>query len=421
MGEGWMIPRFGEEEYVNVNRAMRDGKLSEYWKNPLGGPWVQEFERRFAEYHKMPYAVACSNGTSALHIALEAYLCDHRNTATAQPWSAAGLLELAKLPEEQREEIKDAAAWVMRSSEREKICVSPYSFIASASCALMAGAEPFFTDIDSETWTIPDRHSHGAGIPKDIRIIIPVHLLGHPCDIRHIKQSDTWDYIVEDTAQALGSRVDGELCGTLGDISTYSFQYTKTITTMGEGGIVLTRDPVLYDRCLKIRSHGSQYADTPYQTYNYRMIEPQAAFGCAQMNRLNGFLSIQRRNAEYIISHLPKGLKPPEVLGNVQHSWFLIGCVFDEQEAGMSREQFIERCTQEGVSKGQPGANIGAGYSKPLYRFPLLKPYAPTKPLEHVENIVKKSVFLDIHRWDTLESVKEKIEKMTKILEASEK
>lgn len=395
------VDRWGEAEKNNVLTTMNTGSLSDFYRNPRGGPWIQAFERKLADYHKMPYAVAVSNGTTALQLAIEAVMSRMGRTNHHQSWG--------------NPETGLPLKYV--NNRWRYVVTTPYSFIATASSILMAGCEPHFIDVDKDSYTIPSKEDTGAGIPREAKVILPVHLLGHAADIDKIKQAGTWDYIIEDNAQGIGAEYKGDLCGTLGDISTFSFQFTKTICTAGEGGAILTRDLDLYERLLLLRSHGSQYKDYPGLTYNARMTEIQAAFGCAQIDRLDGFIRIQRSNAEYILNHLPNGLCRPKIAGNVKHSFFLIPAIYDREAAGMSRDEFLQRVTEAGVNKKMPGASIGAGYDKPLYEKPLLKPYRPEGGCPNTEDIMQKSIWLDLHRWDTLESVKEKIEKITAVLE----
>ncbi|MBI4128389.1 MAG: DegT/DnrJ/EryC1/StrS family aminotransferase [Parcubacteria group bacterium] len=386
-----MIPRFDEQEEKNVQEVLRSGKLSEYFKNQFGGPWTQLLEEKLRSYHGVQHALVVSNGTSALQIALQACL----NRLYQKP----------------------------RNEGSKNIVVTPYSFIASASVPLMVRVAdgyspvPHFVDIDAESYTIPPSDPKLATpAPYGAKVIIPVNLLGHPADYEQIYRPDD-GFIIEDHAQSIGAKYRGRMCGSLGDISSISFQFTKVITTFGEGGAVLTNDEDLYQRCLSIRSHGSQYLDSPYNTYNFRLSEVHAAFGCAQMDKLNYFLSIQKRNAEYIVEHLPRGLKPPAVKPWAEPSWFLVACKWGEKDGGMTREKFVEKCTEAGVNMNQPGAVVSTGYSNPLYEKPLLKPFKPVGGLRNVEQACRESLWLDLHRWRELESVKEDLEKMNKILE----
>lgn len=395
------IPRWGQAERENVLTAMNTGSLSDFYRNPLGGAWIQAFEKKLADYHKMPYAVAVSNGTTALQLAIEAVMSRMGRIQHHQSWG--------------NPETGLPLKYV--NNRWRYVVTTPYSFIATASSILMAGCEPYFIDVDRDSYTIPSKEDTGAGIPREARVILPVHLLGHPADIDRIRQAGTWDYIIEDNAQGIGASYKGELCGTLGDISTCSFQFTKTITTGGEGGAILTRDLDLYEKLLSLRSHGSQYKDDSDLTYNARMTEPQAAFGCAQLDRLDTFIKIQRANAEYIFNHLPNGLCRPKIADNVKHSFFLIPLIYDREAAGMSRDEFLQRVTEAGVNKKMPGASIGTGYDKPLYMKPLLQKYKPERGCPNTEAIMQKSIWLDIHRWKELEAVKEDLEKITAILE----
>ena len=379
--------RFGKKEREYKATVDKTGEYSMYFKNPLGGPWVQRVEEELAKYHNMKYAVACSNGTTALQLALECVL------------------------------IEKYGADYRKNAFHPKICTTPYSFIATASAILEAGAEPVFIDVDPVTGTIPADRYRGRDIPRDCRIILPVHLLGVPADMRSISESQSWDYIIEDNAQGIGATNNGRLCGTFGDLSTYSFQYTKTITTDGEGGAVLTDNTAFHEMLLQLRSHGSQYKDSPFLTHNFRMTETQAAFGVAQLNKLGRFLNTQSVNARWIRSHLPSGLEAPVIKEWHQPSYFLIPLIFNERDAGMSRGEFIYRCMKKGVDQGVPGASVGLGYQTPLYDKPLLKPYKPAEPLLNVESLMQSAVWLDLHRWRTLDEVKREMEIIKEILE----
>ena len=368
-----MMYRFDEEEVKEVLEVLKSGELSPYFKNPKGGKKVQALERAFAEYHGVEHAVAVNSGTAALHTAL----------------LALGI------------------------GPGDKVITTPYTFIASATSILMCGAEPIFVDIDPRTYNLdPDK------IPDDIdyKAIMPVHTLGHPCDMQKIMKIayEKGAYVIEDNAQSLGARYKGRLTGTFGDISCSSGQFTKTITFGGEGGIILTNDEKLAEKCRQIRSHGSQYQDSPFLTYNFRLSELHAAFGLAQFRKLEKFIDIQTRNAKYIIEHLPKGITPPYVAPDVKHTFYLIGCKYDENITGISRTEFLKRVTEKGINKNLPGAVISEGYRTLVYQKPVLNKYARYCP--NAEKLLKVSLWFDIHRWRDLEDVKKDMEIINEVL-----
>lgn len=371
------LNRFDEAEELAVIGVLRSGQLSSFYRDFKGGQQVQAFEEEFAYYHGVPYgnAISVSSGTTALHTALLA--CGINNPS-------------------------------------QRVVTTPLSFVASASAIRMAGAYPYFADVDERTYNL----SFGWNRSKVVSAMVAVHLLGMPCDMDSFLLSmvDTTGYIVEDCAQALGARYDGKLVGTLGDISCFSFQETKTISTGGEGGMIITSNNELADKCRMIRNHGEKYALGAELGYNYRMTEIQAAIGRVQLRKLDHFNSVQVHNARYIMQHLPKGITPPytnEKLGSV---FFLIGCLYDEKVTGMPRQLFIDECVKRGVSQLRPGRNIGSGYNQLIYDLPYFYPDRPVEKCKVAESLLPRFLWLDLHRWRELEEVKADLDTMKEIL-----
>ena len=227
------------------------------------GPYIQNFEKQFAEVVGAKYAVAVSNGTAALHIAC----------------LAAGI------------------------GAGDEVITSPITFAASANCALYCGAKPVFADIDAETYQISPE-SIEQNITSKTKAIIPVHFAGISCDMDKIlaiaKQHNL--IVIEDAAHALGTAYKEKPIGGISDMTEFSFHPVKTITT-GEGGIVTTNNEALYKKLLLYRTHGitrdatqmkhtdqgNWYYEMLTLGYNYRITDLQCALGISQLKKLEMF------------------------------------------------------------------------------------------------------------------------------------
>ena len=228
------------------------------------GPKIAEFEKMVADYVGAKYAVAISNGTSALHAACFA--------AGIQPG--------------------------------DEVITTPLTFAASSNCVLYCGGTPVFADVDPKTYNI-DPEDIRRKITDKTKAIIAVHLAGQPCDMDEIhkiaKEHDL--LVIEDGAHALGSVYKGKKVGTLSDMTTFSFHPVKPITT-GEGGMIVTDNEEFYQKMMLFRSHGITRDENLmtrndgswfYQQldlgYNYRITDIQCALGCSQMKKLDRFLA----------------------------------------------------------------------------------------------------------------------------------
>ena len=254
------------EEEEAVLRVLRSGILAH-------GPEVEEFEREFAEYIGVDYAVAVANGTAALDLVLKAY----------------------------------------RIGPGDEVITTPFTFIATANAVLFQGAHPVFADIDPETYNLdPDRVLEL--VTSRTRAIIAVHLYGHPAEMKALREiaEDHHLILIEDAAQAHGAAYHGRRVGGLGDAAAFSFYPTKNMTT-GEGGMVTTNDPQVARRIRLLRDHGQErkYLHTMLG-YNLRMTSIAAALGRIQLRRLGEMNAARRRNAE-AMTRVLRGtcLKPP--------------------------------------------------------------------------------------------------------------
>lgn len=236
-------PDLGDREFNYLVDAYLSG-----WVSSIG-PYIQEFETAFSSFVGSHHGVACSNGTSALHLALLA----------------------------------------LNIGPGDEVILPDLTFAATINSVLHAGATPVIVDVDLESWTI-DCNEIEKAITSKTRAIIPVHLYGQPCDMDGLKLlCEKYSlFMIEDCAEAHGARYQGKLVGSFGDVSCFSFFANKIITT-GEGGMCLTNDPQLAERIRKLRDHGMSRTKKYFHDvvgFNYRMTNLQAAIGCAQVARL---------------------------------------------------------------------------------------------------------------------------------------
>ena len=235
------------------------------------GPKIAEFERKVADYTGAKYAVAIANGTAALH----------------------------------------AACYAAGIGEGDEVITTPITFAASSNCVLYCGGTPVFADINPETYNISPEDIERKITPKT-KAIIAVHFTGQPCEMEqiHVIAHKYNLIVIEDGAHALGAEYQGKRVGTLSDMTTFSFHPVKHITT-GEGGMILTDNPELYQRLKLFRTHGITREeelltknDGPWYYeqldlgHNYRITDIQCALGVSQMDRLPEFLEKRKQIAK---------------------------------------------------------------------------------------------------------------------------
>lgn len=297
------------------------------------GPRIAEFEQTVADYVGAKYAVAISNGTSALHAAC----------------FAAGI------------------------GPGDEVITTPLTFAASANCVLYCGGTPVFADVDPKTYNI-DPEDIRRKITDRTKAIIAVHLAGQPCDMDAI-HSIAHEYgliVIEDGAHALGSVYKGKKVGSLSDMTTFSFHPVKPITT-GEGGMIVTDNEEFYKKMALFRSHGITRDDSMmtrndgpwfYQQfdlgYNYRITDIQCALGCSQMKKLDRFLArrkeiVARYNEAFADCD---NIITPYQLSDTESGWHL----YIVQVKNCDRRQVFEAMREKGI-----GVNV---HYIPVYMHP---------------------------------------------------
>lgn len=297
------------------------------------GPKIAEFEQTVADYVGAKYAVAISNGTSALHAAC----------------FAAGI------------------------GPGDEVITTPLTFAASANCVLYCGGTPVFADVDPKTYNI-DPEDIRRKITDRTKAIIAVHLAGQPCDMDaiHSIAREHGLIVIEDGAHALGSVYKGKKVGSMSDMTTFSFHPVKPITT-GEGGMIVTDNEDFYKKMVLFRSHGITRDDSMmtrndgpwfYQQfdlgYNYRITDIQCALGCSQMKKLDRFLArrkeiVARYNEAFADCD---NIITPYQLSDTESGWHL----YIVQVKNCDRRKVFENMREKGI-----GVNV---HYIPVYMHP---------------------------------------------------
>lgn len=258
-------PQFDDKNINDISDILSSGKVN-YWTGNKGF----QFEEKFSEWIGSKYAISCSSGTSAVHIAVSA----------------------------------------LNIGPGDEVIVPSYTFIATSFAVLQAGAIPVFCDVMSDHTIDPQRIE--ALITKRTKAIIVVHLYGVVCDMDAIMDiAKKYNLrVIEDSAQCLGGRYKGKKTGTIGDIGTFSFCQSKHFTTGGEGGMVVTNDENLSWECKSFRDHGFDVKrkidllTLEEQTFhvhnrigfNYRMTEIQSVIGINELSRFDSWNLPRRKH-----------------------------------------------------------------------------------------------------------------------------
>jgi perosamine synthetase len=295
-----------------VLATLRSGHL-------VQGPRVLEFEAAIADYIGVNHAVAVSNGTAALQIALLAH----------------GI------------------------GDGDDVVVPSFTFAATGNAVLLAGATPVLADIRRDDFTI-DASLIEAAITPRTKAIIPVHLYGHPADMNAIESiaRSRGLAIIEDAAQAIGATWQGQKVGSFGT-ACFSFYGTKNITT-GEGGMITTNDTAVAQRMRVLRNQGEEERyRTDVLGGNYRMTEMQAALGTSQLSKLDKWNKQRRTNADVLSSHLRGVSKPVErpAASHVYHQYTV-------RAAAAKRDQLVAALKADGIE-------AGVYYRRALHQQPL--------------------------------------------------
>ena len=386
---GW--PIFAKDEIAAVKRVLQSGKVN-YWTGNEG----RLFEKEFAASIGVKYAVAVMNGTVAL----------------------------------------EAALMALGIGKGDDVIVTPRSFIASASCAVMRGAKPVFADVDRESQNITAATIEKV-ITRRTRAIIAVHLAGWPCAMDEIMTLAKKHKlaVIEDCAQAVGAFYKGRPVGSFGDAAAFSFCQDKILTTGGEGGMVVTNKKEIWSKVWSYKDHGKSY-DAVYKSdikpgpsfrwlhesfgTNWRMMEVQSAIGRIQLQKLEGWIRKRRRNAEILTNaflNIPalRVTVPPD---NVVHSYYKY-YVFLRPEMlkkGWDRERIITAINNLGIP-------CFTGSCSEMYRE---KAFAkdnlrPGKPLPVAKELGDTAIMFPVHPTLSVDDMRGMVKAAQKIIGTASK
>jgi perosamine synthetase len=294
------------------------------------GSFVRRFESEFAARLGVPHALAVSNGTVALHLALKAF----------------------------------------DIGPGDEVIVPDLTFAATINAVLYAGATPVIVDVDPVTWNMCPEATAAAITPRT-RALMPVHLYGQPADMDALMALARQHglIVIEDAAEAAGAAHKGQPCGAIGHAGTFSFFSNKLITT-GEGGMVVFRDDKAAAHARILRDHGMDPAKRYWHNevgFNYRLTNLQAALGCAQLEQFDRFLARKLEIARAYRARLGRieGLLLPAEVDGLLNSFWMFCLVADMRKFGLDRDALIARLAEAGIE------------TRPLF-YPLhaMPPYA---------------------------------------------
>ena len=378
-------------DYASVNRHRRypvmepvlDGNEMEFVQECIRTGWISSqgrfvalFESMLAKFHDVPHALAVSNGTVALHLALVS----------------------------------------LGIGPGDEVIVPDLTFAATANVVIYTGAKPVFVDADPQSWNMDPEKVEAAITPRT-KALMPVHLYGNPCDMdalcaiarRHGLK------LVEDAAESLGASWKGKFTGAFGDAGCFSFFGNKTLTT-GEGGVILFKDAALYERARMLRDHGMSKQKRYWHLdigYNYRLTNLQAAVGVAQMERVEHILERKRAVARHYCEILAgtRGITLPPAHPDADPIFWLFTILIDPN-IGITRDELAERLLRNGIETRpvffpmhemppyqQYCAEAVFPVSKSLSRMGLSLPSAATLTNSDIENVVANiKAILDVRQ-----------------------
>ena len=377
-------PKFYKDDIKIASKILKSGKVN-YWTGEEG----KLFEEEFAKECNTRYAIALSNGSTALTAA----------------YMSLGL------------------------KEGDEIITTPRTFIATASCAVLLGAKPIFADVDKDSGCITAKNIEPL-ITKKTKLISVVHLGGWPAEmdsICNLAQSYNLK-VVEDCSQAHGGKIKKLSVGSFGDIGTWSFCQEKILTTGGEGGMVTTSNEQIMDILWSIKDHGktinSVFRKKHLEGYrwvhdrfgnNYRMTEIQSAIGRNQLKKLSKWHKIRKRNANVLLKHLKNinCLRIAVPNDGFEHAWYKF-YVYVKPES-LQNDWDRNRIINEINSKGFP-AFMGSCSEIYLEKSFQEKSLYPKNRLPVEKELGETSLMFVLHPTITENIMNEYAEAITKVL-----
>ena len=382
-------PSFTQDEADAIQAVLLSNKVN-YWTGQEG----REFEKEFANFADSEYAIAVSNGTTALDLALKA----------------------------------------LNVAEGDEVIVTSRTFIASISSIVNTGAKPVFADVDANTQNITTE-TITAVLSDKTKAIVCVHLAGWPCEMDEImvlaQQHNL--KVIEDCAQAHGARYKGKSVGTFGDISAWSFCQDKIMSTGGEGGMVTTNDKDLWNAMWSFKDHGKSY-DAIYSREhppgfrwvhesfgtNWRLTEMQSAIGRIQLTRMNDWTRIRGEHAAKLV-HVCREfdcIRVPSIPDYIQHAnyKFYVFVKPEQLNAAWSRDKIIEALNAQGIPAMQGSCSevyLEKAFDNTGFR--------PAEPLPIAKELGATSLMFQVHPTITAEQLSQVCECLNTILQQASK
>ena len=310
-------PNITEDDAKAAYNAIKEGRLS-------SGSYVKKFEQEFANYIGTKFAIAVNSATSGLQLSL----------------ASLGIYD-------------------------GEVITTPFTYAATSNVIVHQNAKPVFVDVDKETYNIdPDKIE--KAITKKTRAIMPIHYGGQCSEMEEISEIASKHnlFVIEDAAPAIGATHKQRKAGTFGIISAFSFFPDKNLTT-GEGGMVVTSDPELADKCEELRKNGasSRYHHTSIG-WNFKMPDPNAALGLSQLKRIESIIATKNKIAKYYQVSLEKinEIQPPIVKEYNRHTFMLYSILTKDLK---QREEIKNALADKGI---ESRINFPSVHLQPIYK-----------------------------------------------------
>jgi perosamine synthetase len=311
-----------DEKFIPVCTPTLSGNELKYIEDAVKSTWISsrgkyldEFEKKFAQFTGTSYAVSTTNGTAALHLALKA----------------------------------------LGIKKGDEVILPTFTMISTAFAVCYCQALPVFVDCQRDTWNI-DVEKIEEKITPRTKAIMVVHIYGHPCDMDPIIEiaKKYGLLIIEDAAEAHGAEYKGKKCGAFGDAACFSFYANKIIST-GEGGMVLTNDPFIYEKLQYFKNLAFPLnAPRLYEHndigFNYRMSNLHAAIGLAQLENIDTYINARRRNAQLYNRKLSEvaGITAPVEKKGAKNVYWMYS-ILVEDDFRLSRDELMQKLLMEKI------------------------------------------------------------------------
>ncbi|KJR98018.1 MAG: aminotransferase DegT [Peptococcaceae bacterium BRH_c4a] len=339
-------PLINNNELNNVMDCVKSN-----WVSSMG-KYIEVFEEGFSHYCGCKYGISTTSGTTALHLALA----------------------------------------VLNIGPGDEVIVPTFTMAATVFAILYTGAKPVFVDSEPDTWNI-NPFKIEEKITNKTKVILPVHIYGHPCDMNLINSlAKKYNlFVIEDAAEAHGAEYFGRKAGSLSDIGCFSFYANKIITT-GEGGMIVTNNEEFARKARLLKN----LAFLPEKRfvhldigYNYRMTNIQAAIGVAQLEKIDYLVEARRRNAKMYINLLSEqpGITLPIELENVKNVYWMFGILLTDR-SGTTRNSLMSELRKRGIETRT--------FFYPIHSQPAIKDmgYTPNESFPVADSLAERGLYL---------------------------